>query len=282
MRKLQSALQSWRSGGWRLRVAVLLLGLSLGLWTRPPVLAGPLSDRLAAFPNWDAPPPGKVAQGELIYPDWFEGTWQATSTLRQALAPLAPEIVTPGFENNRQLLDQPVQFTVRFYNQRLAPPLKAQRGITQFPAPALQGIVADRRFNSVSLGKATLGEGSVRSVSIDPEDPRRLVTQFRQGQQLVSESRERATESTPQRWMTSELFQQTFRSPPQIYLNRVENTTDYHQVDSRHIAARQITAIYLSPQDPDFFRARNRPVALYQYELMLEKPGSESPDRPIP
>ena len=37
------------------------------------------------------------------------------------------------------------------------------------------------------------------------------------------------------------------------------------------IEAEQITAIYLSPQDPDYFTAAGRPVALYRYELILDK-----------
>ena len=31
--------------------------------------------------------------------------------------------------------------------------------------------------------------------------------------------------------------------------------------------ADQITAIYLSPQDPDYFKAKDKPVALYRYQL---------------
>ena len=32
-------------------------------------------------------------------------------------------------------------------------------------------------------------------------------------------------------------------------------------------SADQITAIYLSPQDPDYFKAKGQPVALYRYQL---------------
>jgi hypothetical protein len=32
-------------------------------------------------------------------------------------------------------------------------------------------------------------------------------------------------------------------------------------------AANQVTAIYLSPQDPDYFAAGGRPVGLYRYRL---------------
>ncbi|MGJ3251150.1 MAG: DUF6816 family protein [Elainellaceae cyanobacterium] len=31
-----------------------------------------------------------------------------------------------------------------------------------------------------------------------------------------------------------------------------------------------MTAIYLSPQDPDYFKANGHPVALYRYRYRLE------------
>ena len=45
-------------------------------------------------------------------------TWQVTSTLIDLAAPLAPEIVTPGFEGNRRQLNQPVSFVVRFVKEQ--------------------------------------------------------------------------------------------------------------------------------------------------------------------
>jgi hypothetical protein len=35
------------------------------------------------------------------------------------------------------------------------------------------------------------------------------------------------------------------------------------------MVADQMTAVYLSPQDPDFFKSGNQPVALYRYRLEL-------------
>jgi hypothetical protein len=70
-------------------------------------------------------------------------------------------------------------------------------------------------------------------------------------------------------FITTELFQQVFRGTDQPYLNQVETTTDYHrQADSAMpIVADQITAIYLSPKDPNYFKAGETPVALYRYKL---------------
>ncbi|MGK7957556.1 MAG: DUF6816 family protein, partial [Crocosphaera sp.] len=55
------------------------------------------------------------------------------------------------------------------------------------------------------------------------------------------------------------------------YLNEVETTTDYQLINANKVTAKQVTAIYLSPEDPDYFKAINRPVAIYEYELILEK-----------
>ncbi len=55
----------------------------------------------------------------------------------------------------------------------------------------------------------------------------------------------------------------------QIYLNEVETTTAYQLLSSGAIAANQLTAIYLSPQGPDYFAAIGHPVALYRYRLDL-------------
>ncbi len=254
----------------RFLIAILIVGWSLG--AQCAALAGDLSDRLADFPHWQHPPKGAVAKGELLYPEWFEGTWTATSTLKEAVAPFAPDLVTPGFQQNQASINEATVFTVKFTNDPMPIPVKGTRGITGIELPPPQSaIVADRVFNSWSLGNATLGEGFVQSVSLDPNDFNRLITQFKDGQQLISESRERAIErNQPDQFISSELFLQTFRTSSQIYLNQVENTTEYRCVNPNRIEANQITAIYLSPKDPDYFKAKTRPVALYRYELILD------------
>jgi hypothetical protein len=70
---------------------------------------------------------------------------------------------------------------------------------------------------------------------------------------------------------TMEIDQQVFQGKT-TYLNTVETTTNYHLIDRQHISADQVTAIYLSPQDPDYFKALQRPVALYRYTLELLSP----------
>ncbi|MEO1187339.1 MAG: DUF6816 family protein, partial [Cyanobacteria bacterium J06636_27] len=76
-----------------------------------------LNQRLKNFPEWEKLTDLQPAVGDLIYPEWMKGEWEVKSTLIDLVAPLAPDIVTPGFESNRRYLNQPVEFKVRFVNQ---------------------------------------------------------------------------------------------------------------------------------------------------------------------
>jgi hypothetical protein len=229
---------------------VLIWGLAwiLSFCCASPVWAGALSDRVSTFPDWHTKPPVDRASGDLIYPDWIAGTWRVKSTLIDLVAPLAPKIVTPGFESNRQYVNQPIEFDVRF-----------------MPNP--EKVIADRAFNGLNIARAYLGDRAILSVKVDPNSPNKQITVLRDDRTLTSTITGRAIETPdPEKFITSEVFQQVFRGTSQPYLNEVETTTAY-QIANGKIAADQITAIYLSPQDPNYFSAGNTPVALYRYRL---------------
>lgn len=97
----------------RRRLSWLVLLLTVWLLCSGEARAGTLTNRLQDFPVWDKLPLIE-ARGDLAYPDWMVGTWELTSTLVDVVAPLAPDIVTPGFESNQAMLDQPVTSVVRF------------------------------------------------------------------------------------------------------------------------------------------------------------------------
>ena len=236
-------------------------------------LAGVLGDRLSSFPVWDTKPPIALAKGDLVYPDWMAGNWNVASTLVDLAAPLAPNIVTPGFESNRRYLQQPVLFEVRFQPE-------INIGLVfNFQSKIAQKIVADRTFNGLNIARAYLGDGTVLSVKVDPHNPNRQITLLKGERQLISIVTGRGTEIPhPDRFVSTEISQQVFRGESNIYLNEVETTTSYLYVvggeensdsASKKIEADQVTAIYLSPQDPDYFAARGHPVALYRYRLEL-------------
>jgi hypothetical protein len=257
--------------------------------------AGALTDRIATFPNWQTKPPVQVAEGDLFYPEWFQGEWLVSSTLVDLVAPLAPEIVSPGFESNRQYLNQPMQFRVRFVTApAISKPAPFPFARSIVPSPS--GIVSDRAFNGLSLARAYLGNGDdspVIHVKVDPESPNRQITLLKGNRQLLSIVTGRATETpAPNQFITTEVFQQVFRGQAQPYLNQVETTTAYQQLTDSDLAfqADQITAVYLSPKDPNYFKTgrptegfrsnlpleaiQERPVALYRYHLAFSKPDN--------
>jgi hypothetical protein len=243
------------------------------LWYTPSTLAGTLTDRIAAYPNWRSLPQLNQHQGELTYPTWFEGTWQATSTEIEQIAPLAPDLVTPGFENNRQYINKPIEFTVRFVPTNPDRAVKiSPLGIPTIKTKSSPQIVADRAFNGLNIAAAYLGAANVKSVKIDPQNPTKQLTQLTADRQLVSFVTAFDREEKPDLFTATELSQQVFKTTATIYLNTVETTTSYqfspHPIPQ--ITATQISAIYLSPQDPDYLRARDRPVAIYKYRLQLE------------
>jgi len=235
----------------------------LSFWCASPVWAGVLSDRVSAFPNWQNKPLVDRATRDLIYPNWIAGTWRVKSTLIDLVAPLAPQIVTPGFESNRAYVNQPIEFNVRFAKQQ---------------TKQLKGVIADRAFNGLNIARAYLGDRAVLSVKVDPNSPNKQITRLRDDRMLTSTITGRAIETpAPNQFITSEIFQQVFRGSAQPYLNQVETTTAYKYLDDQTsaIVADQITAIYLSPQDPNYFKAGTTPVALYRYRLEFS-PSVES------
>jgi hypothetical protein len=255
------------------QISILAIAIVLWLSGIQNTFAGGLSDRIDRYPNWVQP---QLSQhdGELTYPEWFRGRWLATSTLLAQTAPLAPEIVTLGFESNRQYIDKPIEFTVQFISTDptkavKSSPLKLPQFTANLPKPK---IVAARAFNGLNIAKAYLGAANVKSVEIDPRNPTKQITQLTQEQELESfvTGFDREIPAVD-RFVSTELSQQVFRTSATIYLNTVETTTSYQfsLTPTPKITATQISAIYLSPQDPDYFRSGNRAVAIYKYRLDL-------------
>jgi hypothetical protein len=136
-------------------------------------------------------------------------------------------------------------------------------------------VVADRAFNGLSLARAYLGDRTVKAVKVDPDSPNRQITILQGDRQLISIVTDRATELKENRYVTTEIFGQQFRGTGvRPYFNQVESTTAYCYTPdtTAKIIADQVTAVYLSPQDPDYFKAGDRPVALYRYRLEFFSP----------
>ena len=235
-------------------------------------IASPLANRLQQYPQWDNKPPAKIARGDLYYPQWMAGTWSVESILKEQIAPLAPEVITPGFNDNQQYIDRPVTFLVRFETKDSQP--EKRLFFQQQNNARGNFVVADRVFNGTNIAAAYLGTNNVLKVTVDPENPNRQLTLLNGDRKLISTVIKRASETLTERhFMTTEVTKQLFESPTRFYLNEVETTSDYQLIAPEKIQAQQFTAIYLSPQDPDYFKAINRPVAIYRYQLNLNKEG---------
>jgi hypothetical protein len=255
---------------------ILTLVSTIAMWwcCSQSAIAGSLSDRIDRYPNWDTQSQVSQHEGELTYPEWFRGRWIATSTLIEQIAPLAPAIVTPGFESNRQYINKPIEFTVQFIPNHPSENIK----ISPLNLPRLKSnlptsqIVADRAFNGLNIATAYLGAANVKSVKIDPQNPTKQITQLTQDRELEAFVTGFDREiPDPNHFIATELSQQIFRTSSTIYLNTVETTTSYQLLSTPtpKITATQISAIYLSPQDPDYFRSRQKAVAVYKYRLDL-------------
>lgn len=240
------------------------------------VQAGTLTERIATFPNWESKPTVPPVQGELVYPTWLAGSWSMSSTLVEMVSPLAPEVTTPGFEGNRQFLNQSLVCPVRFLPTNVIERNKSILPLLSLPTQSLVNaqIVSDRAFNGLSLAKVYLGDRVFR-VWVDPREPNRLITKFRDNRKLFSTAIGRSIEQPDaDHFLTTELFQQFFQSPEKPYKNQVETTTAYTRQPDRTITADQFTAVYLQPPHPKAFLAGDRPVALYHYQLQFVPQGS--------
>lgn len=243
---------------------LMAIFLVASLWFAPEAMAISLPQRIAEFPHWSVAT-DLIREGDLTYPDWFAGEWTATSILREQVAPLAPGVVTPGFEKNRANIDRSYSFQVRFGSttNTVAP------GITVIVDKSAV-ITSDRTFNGEQIANAYLGANAVKSIQTISQPQVIQITQLQNGTELRSTVSGYLSESVSlDSFATTEIDQQVFQGKT-TYLNTVETTTNYHLVSQHHIKAEQVTAIYLSPQDPDYFKALQRPVALYRYSLELK------------
>lgn len=251
----------------RLLKSICLILILLLLSTTPAAQAGELTERLAKFPHWQSKPGVELPNGELIYPSWMEGTWSVTSTLIEQVAPLAPAIVTPGFVENSKYLNQAVEFKVRFYKNYF---FNTKTSVIPAAVPKKLPIVPDRAFNGLNIAQAYLGGDQIITVKVDPNNPNQQITYLSPQGKVISQVTGRKTEEIDDnRFIATEMIKQIFRRQGKIYFNEVETTTAYLLTESGKIQGEQITAIYLSPQDPNYFKAVNHPVALYRYNLEL-------------
>ena len=181
-------------------------------WTGPPPSApGPLERRLAKWPAWSLPAPlPRPDRGDLIWPAWFQGEWEVSST---------PE---EGSE----------------------PPLRWR---ARFQADGEDGALADRAFNAGQIGAALLGDGLI-SVRNDPANPNRQVTLLRGDRQLESTVvGRRSARPDAAAFLADELTLQVLHGPDTPRISRVEVLGLWHRLEDGSISGEQWQASYASP-----------------------------------
>jgi hypothetical protein len=256
-----------------LKKILLVIGaIAILFWTNP-AQAGTLAERLAAFPTW---PNAQQLQttGELTYPQWLAGEWVVTSTLVDRIAPLAPQIVPPSFQRSQSELDRPTTFRVRFGSTTTN--VAAGISVNQKSPPSKISI--DRVFNIEQIANTYLGANAIQKIRSFQTPEVVQVTELRDGTILTAKvtgyrsetplDRSKAAPNTD-RFIATEIQQQLIAGQRST-ANTIETLTSYHRLDPQNIQADQITATYLSPQDPSYFQAAGQPVILYRYQLTLK------------
>ena len=247
-----------------------------------------LTRAIAKDLNWDFDPltynPIQTFENQSIVPcrnvgDAIELVEEyAAAVVEQSIENLTPSYRTPLF-----LLKRGERNKTPFSSGTTAEGNKAnhQTPLSLTRRGAGGEVIADRAYNGLNLARAILGEKTVKAVKVDPDSPNRQITFLRSecteriicDRQLISIVKNRATENTADgRFVATEVFKQLFKGGSRPYINSVESTTAYRKLSTSSISepaikADQVTAVYLSYQDPNYFKAINKQVALYKYRL---------------
>ncbi|MFM2080639.1 MAG: hypothetical protein RLZZ124_273 [Cyanobacteriota bacterium] len=180
---------------------------------RTPPLNQTLQQRLDSWPEWRLPAPlPRPGRGDLLYPDWFEGRWQAT--LRDP-AGLEPEL----------------QVALRFRQRSDG------------------AVVGDRAFNAAAIGRALLGD-ALLSVRDDPRNPNRqlaLLSEDRRLESTVVGRSEALIDADT--LLADELSLQVLHGPGDPRISRIETLSRYRRIGRDRIEGEQWQASYDSPAD---------------------------------
>lgn len=135
-------------------------------------------------------------------------------------------------------------------------------------------------FNYKNLIDSTLGYAAVSQVLYDGgREPNRCSIVFEQGRTRNAERIElfanaRACEVvTPDIYLTSEASRQVTFSPSTLSTVARQAVTEYQTFATHRrqsdgtIRSNLLTAAYLDPQDPNFFKAVDQPVAVYSHDI---------------
>ena len=197
-----------------------------------------LEQRFSNWPAWTLPAPLPRPRGrqDLIYPSWFDGTWEVRSE----------QLDDQGHRRNGE---EPLLHQARFRIN--------QRG----------ELVGDRVFNARSVGDALLG-AQLLSVEQDPDQVNRQLARLK-GDLMLETTVIGRRESNPREhsvFFSDELALQVLHGPAAPRISRIETLSRYERCDDG-ICAEQWQARY-SPPGEEITAA---PLHVSHYRLTLKR-----------
>jgi hypothetical protein len=262
-------------------------------------------ENLYLMPRLDAAP-GSITQPSYLapwdpktiyYPRWLFGQWNVTSTFTRVATPLR-KYVPEGFlqQANAPSKDGGVgstyKYALRFYSTLPDTFLNNARFMLGLGYPE-DAIIADKAFNTKQTSDAFLGyPGAVASVEFDPRDSplRQTVELSRLGPDMVpllprrielyvnalKSEQPGGKEGDGNVFVTSELARQVLIAVRDVQVTDYEVINEYRLVGQGKIEGRQRSLLYLQPQDPNYFRAGNKAVAVYDYVFTMSRETTEA------
>jgi len=231
------------------------------------------------------PGPSFSYQKQLYYPDWLFGEWRVSSKLVAFSTPRGASLALRNAEKAaREDMQHEVQFRARFYST--LPDTASNSFRVALGALPQDAIMADRAFNCASLANATAAAApgaladappAVSSVEYDPrESPDAMRVSYTGGgraELYLSAMRADALPegAAPTVFHTAECSRQTSMTSRSADVADYQIVSRFEQLAPGRVALRQRVGVYLTPQAERYFEALNTAVALYDYELTMER-----------
>ena len=209
-----------------------------------------LEQRFSNWPAWTLPAPLQRPRGrqDLIYPSWFDGTWEVRSELLDD-------------QGHRQSGEEPLLHQARF---RLN-----QRG----------DLVGDRVFNARSIGDALLG-AQLLSIEQDPDQVNRQLARLK-GDLMLETTVIGRRESNPREhsvFFSDELALQVLHGPAAPRISRIETLTRYERCGAAICAdQRQVSHDGPGLESEVSLEGRSSRFQLTLRPLPLDPAGSDAP-----
>ena len=194
--------------------------------------------RKSSWPEWNLPAPLRrpSLKDDLIYPNWFEGTWDVVNSI-------------VGEDEEESIMH-----------------------VAKFFVDSSNRIVADREYNTNSYA-VNSKEKEFLFVKNDPNSPNRQFAQLINDRfletKIIGRSQERINEEL---FLTDELMLEILHSQSLTRVSQVETLTEFSKCNFEdennfHICGEQFQAIYNEPGQ----NIKSFPILTQEFKLVLSK-----------